>query len=157
MPVGGGLVKQERKGGPVLQEAKLSGAYKEAGQGVYTIVRDGLEMAKEADPTATPTEGWCIIEIQHGREAWDNGPVPITVNSWTIVAPRGKPIFLPIEHLNVLSDAVETKYFQPSITQNLQARHGRRFEFRVIAWPKGYDKKQLDNAMERHQVIELDQ
>ena len=157
MPVGGGLVKQERKGGPVLQEAKLSGAYKEAGQGVYTIVRDGLEMAKEADPTATPTEGWCIIEIQHGRAAWDNGPVPITVNSWTIVAPRGKPIFLPIEHLNVLSDAVETKYFQPSITQNLQARHGRRFEFRVIAWPKGYDKKQLDNAMERHQVIELDQ
>ena len=157
MPVGGGLVKQERKGGPVLQEAKLSGAYKEAGQGVYTIVRDGLEMAKEADPTATPTEGWCIIEIQHGREAWDNGPVPITVNSWTIVAPRGKPIFLPIEHLNVLSDAVETKYFQPSITQNLQARHGRRFGFRVIAWPKGYDKKQLDNAMERHQVIELDQ
>ena len=157
MPVGGGLVKQERKGGPVLQEAKLSGAYKEAGQGVYTIVRDGLEMAKEADPTATPTEGWCIIEIQHGREAWDNGPVPITVNSWTIVAPRGKPIFLPIEHLDVLSDAVETKYFQPSITQNLQARHGRRFEFRVIAWPKGYDKKQLDNAMERHQVIELDQ
>ena len=157
MPVGGGLVKQERKGGPVLQEAKLSGAYKEAGQGVYTIVRDGLEMAKEEDPTATPTEGWCIIEIQHGREAWDNGPVPITVNSWTIVAPRGKPIFLPIEHLNVLSDAVETKYFQPSITQNLQARHGRRFEFRVIAWPKGYDKKQLDNAMERHQVIELDQ
>ena len=135
MPVGGGLVKQERKGGPVLQEAKLSGAYKEAGQGIYTIVRDGLEMAKEADPTATPTEGWCIIEIQHGREAWDNGPVPITVNSWTIVAPRGKPIFLPIEHLNVLSDAVETKYFQPSITQNLQARHGRRFEFRVIAWP----------------------
>ena len=157
MPVGGGLVKQERKGGPVLQEAKLSGTYKEAGQGVYTIVRDGLEMAKEADPAATPTEGWCIIEIQHGKEAWDNGPVPITVNSWTIVAPRGKPIFLPIEHLNVLSDAVETKYFQPSITQNLQARHGRRFEFRVIAWPKGYDKKQLDNAMERHQVIELDQ
>jgi len=157
MPVAGGLVKQERKGGPVLQEAKLSGAYKEAGQGVYTIVRDGLEMAKEAEPTATPTEGWCIVEIQHGREAWDNGPVPITVNSWTIVAPRGKPIFLPIEHLNVSSDAVETKYFQPSITQNLQARHGRRFEFRVIAWPKGYDKKQLDNAMERHQVIELDQ
>ena len=133
MPVAGGLVKQERKGGPVLQEAKLSGAYKEAGQGIYTIVRDGLEMAKEAEPTATPTEGWCIVEIQHGREAWDNGPVPITVNSWTIVAPRGKPIFLPIEHLNVLSDAVETKYFQPSITQNLQARHGRRFEFRVIA------------------------
>ena len=157
MPVAGGLVKQERKGGPVLQEAKLSGAYKEAGQGVYTIVRDGLEMAKEAEPTDTPTEGWCIVEIQHGREAWDNGPVPITVNSWTIVAPRGKPIFLPIEHLNVLSDAVETKYFQPSITQNLQGRHARRFEFRVIAWPKGYDKKQLDNAMERHQVIELDQ
>ena len=114
-------------------------------------------MAKEADPATTPTEGWCIIEIQHGREAWDNGPVPITVNSWTIVAPRGKPIFLPIEHLNVLSDAVETKYFQPSITQNLQARHGRRFEFRVIAWPKGYDKKKLDNAMERHQVIELEE
>lgn len=157
MPVAGGLVKQERKGGPVLQEAKLSGAYKEAGQGVYTIVRDGLEMAKEAEATASPSEGWCIVEIQHGREAWDNGPVPITVNSWTIVAPRGKPIFLPIEHLNVLSDAVETKYFQPSITQNLQGRHARRFEFRVIAWPKGYDKKQLDNAIERHQVIELDQ
>ena len=83
----------------------------------------------------------------------DNGPVPITVNSWTIVE-KGEAIFPPIEHLNVLSDAVK-----PSISNLLLHKIfklGMEDDSSlVIAWPKGYDKKQLDNAVEGIKSLNL--
>jgi hypothetical protein len=156
MAVGGGLVDEGRKKFS-LPESKLHDGYKKVADDKWAFVKDGMELAQEVDVKTQPPAGHAVVQLEVGMESWNNHPVPVTVDAHTIIVPRGRPVLLPIQHVNALSDAVQTRYYQPSLMQKFVARHGRRFEFRVIRWPKGYNKAELENAVERHEVIELDQ
>ena len=64
--------------------------------------------------------------------------------------------------MNVLSDAVETTYFQKDLLSQMIPKHTRRFKFNVVKWSKtgettGTTIQARDDATDRHEVIELDQ
>lgn len=155
MAVGGGLIKETKARS--LPDSKLHDSYQKVADDKWTFVRDGMELAKEVDLKTQPPAGHAVVMMEIGMESWDSHPVPVTVDAHTIIVPRGKPVLLPIQHVNALSDSVQTKYYQPNLMQKFVARHGRRFEFRVIRWPKGYNKAELDGSVERHEIIELNQ
>jgi len=99
------------------------------------------------------------------------GPVPVTHGDWTLVIPRGSDRIVPLQHLNILNDAITTDYFQKDLSQGLTSRSNRRFNFTVKKYPKTgakagveFDessepitKEDIDGALERHEVIDLDQ
>jgi hypothetical protein len=73
--------------------------------------------------------------------------------------------------MNILNDAITTDYFQKDLSQGLTSRSNRRFNFTVRKWPKTGNKagteigkesepitkEDIDGALERHEVIDLDQ
>jgi hypothetical protein len=90
------------------------------------------------------------------------GPVPVTHGENTIIIPRGSDRVVTLLHVNVLNDAVTTDYFQKNLMSNLTSRSNRRFNFIVKKWPKtgsemGISLDDLEDAKERHEVIDLDQ
>ena len=152
MAVAGGLVSEKK-----LPQSKLHEGYEEVGEGMWTAKRDGMEVVGRADIKAVPPDGHALIQVEVGRDTWDNFPVPVTVDTHTLLIPRGFPVIVPIAHVNVLSDAIETKYFQPSLQRPLQAKHGRVYNYRIIRLPKGLKKSIEEDTMLRHEVIEIDQ
>jgi len=108
--------------------------------------------------------GYCVVNIEPGEELSDTGPVPVTHGTHTLVIPRGSDRLVPIAHVNILNDAIETRYFQSDITDQMSARHSRRFNFQVKKWPKTgkdagieFTKSDMEDALERHEVIDLNQ
>ena len=64
------------------------------------------------------------------------GPVPVTHGDWTIVIPRGTDRVVPLQHMNILNDAITTDYFQKDLSHGLTPRTNRRFQFTVKKYPK---------------------
>ena len=154
MPVAGGLV------GPNGAGDKIHGSYQKIGESAYTILQDGMHMAPEFTKGDRLPEGYCVINIEFGEQLADSGPVPVTVDDWTIVIPRGTNRAVPLEHVNALNDAVQTQYYQANLMTQLIPRHNRRFNFQVVRWPKAGGtqlKANLEDAMERHEIIDVDQ
>ena len=90
------------------------------------------------------------------------GPVPVTHGENTLIIPRGTDRVVPLLHVNVLNDAVTTDYFQKDLMSGMSSRSNRRFNFIVKKWPKtgnemGVSLEDLEDAKERHEVIDLDQ
>ena len=95
----------------------------------------------------------------------------MTHGDWALVIPRGSDRIIPLQHMNILNDAITTDYFQKDLSQGLTPRSNRRFNFTVKKWPKTgqragveFDessepitKEDIDGALERHEVIDLDQ
>lgn len=152
MAVAGGLLPELNH----IPEPKLHTSYVKTGDGQYTVVKDGMEMAQEVEPKHRPADGWVVAQIESGEDVWELGPVPVTVDTWTIVVPRNKPVLLPIQHFNALSDTVRTRYLQPDPMSKLVGRSSRRFSLRAIRWPKNAEKE-LENSVERFEVIEINQ
>jgi len=64
--------------------------------------------------------------------------------------------------LDPLNDAVTTEYFQRDLMSGMTPRSNRRFNFAVKKWAKtgtemGLSMEDLEDAKERHEVIDLDQ
>jgi|TARA_Y100000310_G_scaffold288350_1_gene313897 hypothetical protein len=166
MSIAGGLVASES-----LPKTNLSEAYVPAGEGKWVVLSGNTKVAVEHKKGETVPEGFAVINIDYGNDMTEMGPVPVTHGTWTIMVPRGSNRILPLSHVNVLNDAITTEYFQRDMSSQLTSRSGRRFNFRVIHWPKTGEKRatefeegardlsvdELENSRERHEVIELDQ
>ena len=121
-----------------------------------------MKMAKEWKKGDPVPEGYCVINIDHGRDNTEMGPVPVTHGENTVVIPRGTDRMVSLLHVNVLNDAVSTDYFQKDLMSAMTSRSNRRFNFVVKKWPKtgnemGVSIEDLEEAKERHEVIDLDQ
>ena len=152
MAIAGGLLPESNQ----LPQPGLHEAYVRTGEEQFTFIKEGMEMAKEVEIKHRPADGHVVAQIDSGEEMWDLAPVPVTVDTHTIVIPRNKPVLLPIQHFNALSDAVRTRYMQPEAMKHLVKRSSRRFNLRAIRWPKGAEKS-VDESMERFEVIEINQ
>ena len=164
MSIAGGLVASTQ-----VPHGKLSDAYIPAGDGKWVVVTGGTKMAVERKKGDEVPEGFAVINIDYGSDMTEMGPVPVTCGDWQLIVPRGSNRLVPLQHLNVLNDAVTTEYFQRDMSSQLTARSNRRFNFRVVKWPKTGKKagkdmdggeisvSELEDSRERHEVIELDQ
>lgn len=159
MSIGGGLVPSR----DVPQGTRHSG-YTEVGDGRWAHLPHGMNLATAYKRGDDVPPGYCVVNIEPGEELSDTGPVPVTHGTHTLVIPRGSDCLVPIAHVNILNDAIETRYFQPDITDQMSARHSRRFNFQVKKWPKTgkdagieFTKSDMEDALERHEVIDLNQ
>ena len=166
MSIAGGLLPSEN-----LPKQTRDSSYAPAGEGRFVVLPNGMKMAAEWGKGDTVPEGYAVINIEYGKDNTEMGPVPVTAGDWTIVIPRGSDRIVPLQHMNILNDAISTDYFQKDLSQGLTARSNRRFNFTVKKWPKtgqkaGADinsssepitKEDIDGAIERHEVIDLDQ
>ena len=165
MSVAGGLLPSDQ-----LPSQKRHSSYVPAGEGKFVIMPNGMKMAAEWKRGNEVPEGYAVINIEFGRDNTDMGPVPVTHGDWNIVIPRVTDRIVPIQHMNILNDAVTTDYFQRDLSHGLSSRSNRRFNFTVKKWPKTggkagseFDKDaqitkdDIEDAMERHEVIDLDQ
>ncbi len=166
MSIAGGLLPSEN-----LPKQTRDSNYAPAGEGRFVVLPNGMKMAAEWGKGDTVPEGYAVINIEYGKDNTEMGPVPVTAGDWTIVIPRGSDRIVPLQHMNILNDAISTDYFQKDLSQGLTARSNRRFNFSVKKWPKtgqkaGADinsssepitKEDIDGAIERHEVIDLDQ
>ena len=159
MSIAGGLLPSKQ-----LPEQNLHDAYVQAGEGKFVVIQEGMRLAAEFKDGNDVPEGYCVINIEYGRDVADTGPVPVTLGEDTLVIPRGTDRIVPLGFVNVLNDAVTTEYFQRDLMSSLISRSTRRFDFRVKKWPKTGNhqgaiitKEDLEDSVKRHEVIELDQ
>jgi hypothetical protein len=159
MSIAGGLLPSDQ-----LPKQKLNGNYVEAGEGKFIVLQNGTRMAAEYKKGNEVPPGYAVINIDHGNNVSEVGPVPVTCGEDTLVIPRGSDRMVPIGHVNVLNDAVITEYYQRDLMSSLQSRSSRRFNFIVKKWPKTGDKaaadismETLEDSIERHEVIDLNQ
>ena len=166
MSVAGGLLPTEN-----LPKQNRDSSYAPAGEGRFVVLPNGMKMAAEWKKGDSVPEGYAVINVEYGKDNTEMGPVPVTHGDWTVVIPRGSDRVIPLQHMNILNDAITTDYFQKDLSQGLTPRSNRRFTFTVKKWPKTgqkagveFDeasepitKEDLDGALERHEVIDLDQ
>ena len=166
MSIAGGLLPTEN-----LPKQKRDSGYVPAGDGRFVVLPNGMKMAAEWKKGDTVPEGHAVINIDYGKDNTEMGPVPVTHGDWTIVIPRGTDRIVPLQHMNILNDAITTDYFQKDLSQGLTPRTNRRFQFAVKKYPKTgkkagveFDetsepitKEDIEGAIERHEVIDLDQ
>ena len=166
MSIAGGLLPTEN-----LPKQNRDSGYVPAGDGRFVVLPNGMKMAAEWKKNEAVPEGHAVINIDYGKDSTEMGPVPVTHGDWALVIPRGSDRIIPLQHMNILNDAVTTDYFQKDLSQGLTARSNRRFTFTVKKWPKTgqkagaeFDgssepitKEDIDGAVERHEVIDLDQ
>lgn len=153
MAIAGGLLPEAEAS--AFPDPTLHKSYVKTGDNQYIFVKESMEVAQAVDAKHKPAEGWVVAIIESGDENWELGPVPVTVDTWTIVVPRNQPVLLPISHFNTLSDSVRTRYVQTDIQQKLVGRSSRRFTVRAIRWPKA--SQEVEKSQERYEVIELNQ
>ena len=159
MPTAGGLLGKSEH---IPKHGKKHSSYTDAGEGQWIIMPNGMKMAKEWKKGDPVPEGFCVINIDHGRDNTEMGPVPVTHGENTLIIPRGTNRVVPLLHVNVLNDAVTTDYFQKDLMSGMSSRSNRRFNFVVKKWAKtgsemGISLEDLEDAKERHEVIDLDQ
>ena len=165
MSIAGGLVASE-----TLPKQNISDAYVPAGDGKWVVLQGSSKMAAEWKRGDDVPEGYAVINIEYGRDMTEMGPVPVMHSDWQLIIPRGSDRLVPLQHVNVLNDAVTTEYFQKDLSSQLNARSNRRFNFTVKKWPKTGRKagveftaedviteNNIEDSLERHEVIELDQ
>ena len=159
MPTAGGLLGKSEH---IPKHGKKHSSYTDAGEGQWIIMPNGMKMAKEWKKGDSIPEGFCVINIDHGRDNTEMGPVPVTHGENTLIIPRGTNRVVPLLHVNVLNDAVTTDYFQKDLMSGMSSRSNRRFNFVVKKWAKtgsemGLSLEDLEDAKQRHEVIDLDQ
>ena len=159
MPTAGGLLGKSEH---IPKHGKKHSSYTDAGEGQWIIMPNGMKMAKEWKKGDSVPEGFCVINIDHGRDNTEMGPVPVTHGENTLIIPRGTDRMVPLLHVNVLNDAVTTDYFQKDLMSGMSSRSNRRFNFIVKKWAKtgsemGVSLEDLEDAKERHEVIALAQ
>jgi hypothetical protein len=166
MSIAGGLLPNEN-----LPNQKRNANYAPAGEGRFVLLPNGMKMAAEWEKGNEVPEGYAVINIEYGKDNTEMGPVPVTHGDWALVIPRGSDRIIPLQHMNILNDAITTDYFQKDLSQGLTSRSNRRFTFTVRKWPKTGNKagaeigkesepitkEDIDGALERHEVIDLDQ
>jgi len=166
MSIAGGLLPNEN-----LPNQKRNANYAPAGEGRFVLLPNGMKMAAEWEKGNEVPEGYAVINIEYGKDNTEMGPVPVTHGDWALVIPRGSDRIIPLQHMNILNDAITTDYFQKDLSQGLTSRSNRRFNFTVRKWPKTGNKagteigkesepitkEDIDGALERHEVIDLDQ
>ena len=166
MSIAGGLLPTEN-----LPKQNRDSGYAPAGDGRFIVLPNGMKMAAEWNKGDEVPEGHAVINIDYGKDNTEMGPVPVTHGDWTIVIPRGTDRIVPLQHMNILNDAITTDYFQKDLSQGLTPRTNRRFIFTVKKYPKTgqkagvefddssepISKEDIEGAMERHEVIDRDQ
>ena len=166
MSIAGGLLPTEN-----LPKQKRDSGYVPAGDGRFVVLPNGMKMAAEWKKGDTVPEGHAVINIDYGKDNTEMGPVPVTHGDWTIVIPRGTDRVVPLQHMNILNDAITTDYFEQDLSQGLTPRTNRRFNFTVKKYPttgakagvefdeesEPITKEDIEGAIERHEVIDLDQ
>ena len=101
MSIAGGLLPTEN-----LPKQKRDSGYAPAGDGRFVVLPNGMKMAAEWKKGDEVPEGHAVINIDYGKDNTEMGPVPVTHGDWTIVIPRGTDRVVPLQHMNILNDAI---------------------------------------------------
>ena len=116
MPTAGGLLGKSEH---IPKHGKKHSSYTDAGEGQWIIMPNGMKMAKEWKKGDSIPEGYCVINIDHGRDNTEMGPVPVTHGENTLIIPRGTDRVVSLLHVNVLNDAITTDYFQKDLMSGI--------------------------------------
>ena len=127
MSIAGGLIQTEN-----LPKQTRDSGYAPAGDGRFVVLPNGMKMAAEWKKGDIVPEGHAVINIDYGKDNTEMGPVPVTHGDWTIVIPRGTDRVVPLQHMK--KAGVEFDETSEPIT-----------------------KEDIEGAIERHEVIDLDQ
>ena len=110
MSIAGGLLPTEN-----LPKQVRDSNYIPAGEGKFVLLPNGMKMAAEWKKGDSVPEGYAVINVEYGKDNTEMGPVPVTHGDWTIVIPRGSDRIIPLQHMNILNDAITTDYFQKDL------------------------------------------
>ena len=108
--VAGGLVKKRRSKSQ-FREPTLDNSYLDSGTGKVMQVLGREQVAIEYDAKAMKDvpPGFCVINIAVGNET-QMEPVLVTYHDWSIRIPRGSDRVVPLQHVEILNNCVETTY-----------------------------------------------
>ena len=97
-------------------------------------------------------EGYAVIVLGYGEQAAYMYPQSVTMNGDTIWIPRATRRAIPLDYLNVLLDAKETRIIQPKPGVPGVEYEANRFDVQILKLPKekGQDlKAKLGGIRER--------
>ena len=97
-------------------------------------------------------EGYAVIVLGYGEQAAYMYPQSVTINGDTIWIPRATRRAIPLDYLNVLLDAKETRIIQPKPGVPGVEYEANRFDVQILKLPKekGQDlKAKLGGIRER--------
>ena len=159
--VAGGLVKKRRSKSQ-FKEPKLDNSYLDSGTGKIIQISGQEQIAMEYDPKAMKDipAGYCVINIQAGNNSMSMEPVLVTYHDWSIKIPRGSDRVVPLQHVEILNNCIETQYRQPVYGEELEAIPAKRYPFIVKKWPEAsaidIDPSLLQQAKDNYEQIDVD-
>ncbi len=159
--VAGGLVKK-RKSKSAFREPKLDNSYLDSGSGKVIQIsgRDQIAMEYDAKAMKDVPPGYCVVNIHQGSEPHQQAPVQVTYFDWSIKIPRGSDRVIPLSHVEILNNCVETTYRQPVYGEELVATPTKRYPFTVKKWPEAgalnIDPALIQDAKDRYEQIDVD-
>lgn len=159
--VAGGLVKK-RRSKKAFRDPKLDNSYLDSGTGRVIQVSGREQIAVEYDAKAMKDipPGYCVINIQVGADTMSMEPVEVTYFDWSIKIPRGTDRVVPLQHVEILNNCIETQYRQPVYGEELEAIPAKRYPFVVKKWPDAtaidIDPSLLQQAKDNYEQIDVD-
>ena len=158
--VAGGLVKKRRSKSQ-FREPTLDNSYLDSGTGKVMQVLGREQVAIEYDAKAMKDipPGFCVINIAVGNET-QMEPVLVTYHDWSIRIPRGSDRVVPLQHVEILNNCVETTYRQPVYGADLDPIPAKRYPFTVKKWPDAsainIDPSLLQQTKDNYESIDVD-
>ena len=158
--VAGGLVKK-RRSKSAFKEPTLDNSYLDPGTGRVVQISGREQIAIEYDPKAMKDvpPGFCVINISVGSES-QMEPVQVTYFDWAIKIPRGSDRVVPLQHVEILNNCVETTYRQPVYGADLDPIPTKRYPFVVKKWPEAsalnIDPNLLQQTKDNYESIDVD-
>ena len=143
---------------PIIPQKKAKQAhniYKDEATGVEIQFDQVSKLAPLVDKDMKNVpEGHAVIILGYGQQEGNMYPQPVSCGGHLIWVPRGSMRAVPVSHLNVLMEAVETRLIQPRLGVPAVEYEANRFDLQILKMPKGASKdlqERLEQVRERAQ------
>ena len=143
---------------PIIPQKKARQAhniYKDEATGVEIQFDQVSKLAPLVDKDMKNVpEGHAVIILGYGQQEGNMYPQPVRCGGHLIWVPRGSMRAVPVSHLNVLMEAVETRLIQPRLGVPAVEYEANRFDLQILKMPKGASKdlqERLEQVRERAQ------
>lgn len=143
---------------PIIPQKKAKQAhniYKDEATGVEIQFDQVSKLAPSVDKDMKNVpEGHAVIILGYGQQEGNMYPQPVSCGGHLIWVPRGSMRAVPVSHLNVLMEAVETRLIQPRLGVPAVEYEANRFDLQILKMPKGASKdlqERLEQVRERAQ------
>ena len=143
---------------PIIPQKKARQAhniYKDEATGVEIQFDQVSKLAPLVDKDMKNVpEGHAVIIMGYGQQEGNMYPQPVSCGGHLIWVPRGSMRAVPVSHLNVLMEAVETRLIQPRLGVPAVEYEANRFDLQILKMPKGASKdlqERLEQVRERAQ------